>query len=154
MGNINDFQSIVGDQSLTTTQDHVDCIITAPSTTYISSGVSYTIDIPIPLSPEDVVLKNPDGSITIGGDVKFGDSDESLQKRLDRIERAIGVTQRRRTLEENYPELKDLGDQMDEAIDEMSASIARAISKVTKAYDEFVGECEIMEKLKSENDNT
>lgn len=90
-------------------------------------------------------------SISIrAGDLVMEAGQECLADRLDRIERCLGIVPRQTSLEEKYPDLKRLGDEIDQAIDEMQKSQAEMISRVVGAYKDFVKECEIMEKLSTD----
>jgi hypothetical protein len=90
-------------------------------------------------------------SISIkAGDLVMEEGQECLADRLDRIERCLGIVPRQTSLEEKYPDLKQLGDEIDQVIDEMQKSQAEMISRVVGAYKDFVKECEIMEKLSTD----
>lgn len=91
-------------------------------------------------------------TITLG-DLALGPGQEPLIDRLERIERCLGITSRHLELEEKYPDLKQLGDQIEQAIDEMQKYQAEMISRVVGAYKDFVKECEIMEKLSKDGAN-
>lgn len=117
----------------------------------IDNSHAYNITIPDQIRPTDVVIKAADGSVIIEGDLKLGGGAEPLGKRIERIERVLGIGPRQPDLEQEYPDLKVLGDQMDRAIQELNQSIAQTISNIVGAYEDFARECEVMEKLKSEN---
>lgn len=99
------------------------------------------------ITPSDVVLRAKDGTVIIEGDLKLGDGQESLNRRIERIEKLLGVGPRRPDLENKYPELKARGEQLDQEIDQLNETIIKAISNVTHAYETFANECEVMEKL-------
>jgi hypothetical protein len=62
--------------------------------------------------------------------------DTVLEERISRVEKVIGVTPRQDKLESTYPELHDLGQAMDDAIND---------------YANHLLECQTMEKLKYNN---
>ena len=103
------------------------------TTTYISSGV-VTVDDSTWASAPPVI------------DV------QDFYNRIERLEKTIGITSRRPRLENEYPDLKELGDQMDNVIDTINTTVSKAISRIADAYNRLEDECKIMEKLKSNND--
>ena len=83
-------------------------------------------------------------------ELKLGPDAELLTKRLERIEAALGIATRLPTLESTYAELHEAGENMDYVI-----THARHINEVIGAgstYITLTTECEIMEKLKLNND--
>ena len=108
---------------------------------WIGSGVST-----VTVSPQYY-----DDSCTIIGDIIPQKGQESLERRIKRIEGLFGVTPRDLGLEDQYPDLGEVGDQMDQALTEITSEISKAISKVVGYYKTFADECKVMEKLKSEN---
>ncbi len=76
--------------------------------------------------------------------------EETLSDRILRIEKCLGIVPRQTSLEEKYPDLKELGDQVDQAVTEIQQSHHEMISRVIGAYKDFVKECEIMEKLSTD----
>ena len=127
---------------------------TSTIATWTSTSAQSHTFVPTQITPADVVIKASDGSVIIEGDFKLGEGQEALDKRLERIEKVLGIGPRRPSLEKEYPELEELGKRMDQAISELTDSVAKAISKVVNDYDNFAKECEVMEKLKSENGET
>lgn len=105
---------------------------------------------PGPMGP----MGPPGPSINIvWGDVSLNPGEESIAARILRIEKCLGIVPRQRSLEEKYPDLKQLGDQIEQAIDEMQKYQTEMISRVVGAYKDFVKECEIMEKLSKDGAN-
>ena len=95
------------------------------------------------------VRLNVDNTVTIDK-LKLGPDAELLTKRLERIEAALGIATRLPALENTYVELHEAGENMDYVI-----THARHINEVIgagSAYITLTTECEIMEKLKSNND--
>ena len=66
------------------------------------------------------------------GKVRLNRDEESIVERILRIEK--------------YLDLRQLGDQIEQAIDEMQKCQTEMISRVVGAYEDFVKECKIMEK--------
>jgi hypothetical protein len=96
-----------------------------------------------------VITADWDDTITIGK-LKLGPDAELLNERLARIETALGIATRLPTLESTYTELHEAGENMDHIIKH-----ARHIYEVIgagNAYTTLTKECEIMEKLKLNND--
>jgi hypothetical protein len=96
-----------------------------------------------------IVRQDHTGNVTIEK-LKLGADAELLIKRLERIEAALGIATRLPTLESTYAELHEAGENMDHVI-----THARHINEVIgagSAYIALTNECEIMEKLKSNND--
>jgi hypothetical protein len=92
---------------------------------------------------------NDDKTVTID-ELKLGPDAELLTKRLERIEAALGIATRLPALENTYVELHEAGENMDYVI-----THARHINEVIgagSAYIALTTECEIMEKLKLNND--
>jgi hypothetical protein len=81
---------------------------------------------------------------------RLGRDAELLTERLERIEAALGITTRNPVLETIYPELSDAGKNMDCVI--RRAQDASEVKIVGATYITLTQECEIMEKLKSNND--
>ena len=89
-------------------------------------------------------------NIIVIKELKLGPDAELLTKRLERIEAALGIATRLPTLESTYAELHEAGENMDYVI-----THARHINEVIGAgstYITLTTECEIMEKLKLNND--
>lgn len=71
---------------------------------------------------------------------------DECRKRVDRIEKLLGLPDRNETLELSYERLKKLGDQMD-------SSIIKAFEKISQAsaeYKAYEDELKILEKLKKD----
>jgi hypothetical protein len=79
-----------------------------------------------------------DNNFTIGSIYAPKIDITELQDRIDRIEHVLGIIPRRRDLESKYPDLKEIGNKMD-----------NNIFLGARDYRAFMQECEIMEKLKS-----
>lgn len=94
------------------------------------------------------------GSIVVENDIVVGKGQgitEPLGERVNRIEALLGISQRNIDLEKDYPNLQELGDQMDEAIQDLNESYTNAISSIASKYKQFAEECKVMDKLKSDN---
>lgn len=112
----------------------------------VPAGGTYSINIPEPTAEW--------GPVKIeAGDVYISDK-EGVCVRLDRIEKVLGISSRNPALEKEYPDLREAGDRMDRAVEDFESTLLEAISSMAKAYDEFVDECKVMEKLKSNNGET
>jgi hypothetical protein len=117
--------------------------------TGITTGAGVITDHYAPDDPRPHIRVNDGTSVTIDK-LKLGDDAELLNARLKRIELALGITTRLPTLESTYADLHEAGENMDHVIKH-----ARHINEVVGiggAYIALTKECEIMEKLKSNND--
>jgi hypothetical protein len=98
----------------------------------------------------DVYLNEPRDNTMVIDKLKLSADAELLNERLERIELALGITTRLPTLESTYADLHEAGENMDHVIKH-----ARHINEVVGvggAYIALTKECEIMEKLKLNND--
>lgn len=84
--------------------------------------------------------------------VRLSKETENLEQRIQRLEHLLGVTGRNPILEEQYPELKDVGEHMDQEVDRIWRESANQVSDITAQYQVLVKECELMNKLKENND--
>lgn len=116
-----------------------------------NSATNYTFHHPDLITPSDVVIRAENGRVIVDGDFQVGRNGELLEDRLARIEKVLGITPRLPGLEDKYPDLQEIGQQMDDAIANLNKSYSEAISNVVRAYADFARECEVMEKLRSEN---
>lgn len=96
----------------------------------------------------------PDVTITAqpAPDVTRDSDPEGLFQRVERIERALGISQRDRDMESKYPDLEAAGAEYEAAIDQAMADVRRQLSAATDKYTRAADECEIMEKLKLNNE--
>jgi len=106
----------------------------SPSWHYHSDAASVTI------------TAQPSPDVTRDGDP------EGLFQRVERIERALGISQRNREMESKYPDLKAAGAEYEASIDQAMADVRRQLSAATDKYTRAADECEIMEKLKLNNE--
>jgi hypothetical protein len=114
-----------------------------------ASGPGYTAQLAARGEIGAIVRQDGTGTVIID-ELKLGADAELLIKRLERIEAALGIATRLPTLESTYTELHEAGENMDHVI-----THARHINEVIgagSAYIALTNECEIMEKLKSNND--
>jgi len=121
----------------------------------MSGGSSFTL----PPSNNSISINIPDpqmarGDVQIQANDMFINRSEGVDARLNRIEAVLGITQRNPNLEDKYPDLREAGEEMDQAISEIQATLAKTISSISEAYNDFAGECEVMEKLKSKYGET
>lgn len=86
--------------------------------------------------------------------VKLSADQEDLNRRIERLEAVLGLTQRQPLLEERYPELAEMGDEIDAEIKKIQESVNSVISKMVGAYKDYADQCVVMEKLKSSNGKT
>lgn len=112
---------------------------------------SHTFTIPDTITPSDVVIRAENGRVIVDGDFQVGRNGEILEDRLSRIEKVLGITPRLPGLEDKYPDLQEIGQKMDDAIATLNKTYAEAISNVVGSYKDFANQCEVMEKLKSNN---
>jgi len=123
-------------------------------TTSASSILTIPNSMEIKQNYDNYIKVDPEGSLIVDGDFKLAKGQEALAERIDRIEQVLGICPRKPDLEKEYPDLKDLGDSMDRIISKINHELLQTISNVTRAYEDFAEECELMDKLKSHNDNT
>jgi transcription elongation GreA/GreB family factor len=64
----------------------------------------------------------------------------------------LGVTGRNPEIEERYPELRDIGDAMDAEVDRIWRESASQLSRIADQYQDLVKQCQLMDKLKENND--
>jgi hypothetical protein len=122
------------------------------TTIYTMDGShSHTFTIPDTITPSDVVIRAENGRVIVDGDFQVGRNGEILEDRLSRIEKVLGITPRLPGLEDKYPDLQEIGQKMDDAIATLNKTYAEAISNVVGSYKDFANQCEVMEKLKSNN---
>lgn len=86
------------------------------------------------------------------GDVYRATDSEGMGARIDRVEQILGIGQRDEKLESNYPELKQAGDDYHESINDIFDDIRARNRMASAPYEELRRHCEIMEKLKQNND--
>lgn len=104
-------------------------------------------------SKADTVMK-----IDGGGDlvfeapgVRLSKETEDLEQRIQRLEHMLGVTGRNPILEDRYPELKDIGNLMDQEVDRIWRESADKVSDIAAQYQGLVEQCQLMDKLKENN---
>tara|TARA_R110000850_G_C9946248_1_gene463322 strand:+ start:959 stop:1360 length:402 start_codon:yes stop_codon:yes gene_type:complete len=91
------------------------------------------------------------------GDLYIFDDNQLTQPhpyelRLQRIEKVLGIVNRDPVLEAEFPDLAVIGDAMDGVLATVSVSELEAISSAAVQYTSFADECNIMRKLKLNND--
>ena len=122
--------------------------VTGGTDTWFTNGNTISFDP----TPSDYRI----GDVTVTANQKpdiTRDSDpEGLFERVERIERAIGITQRNRKLEEQYPDLEQAGKDYEAAIDAALGNVQRRLAEATAKYTRAADECDIMEKLKLNNE--
>ena len=86
------------------------------------------------------------------GDVYRATDSEGMGARIDRVEQILGIGQRDEKLESKYPELKQAGDDYHESINDIFDDIRARNRMASAPYEELRRHCEIMEKLKQNNE--
>jgi hypothetical protein len=91
-------------------------------------------------------------AITVWGGGNLVTDPHPYELRLQRIEKMLGIANRDLVLEAEFPELAAIGDSMDGVLDAVILSEFEAISIAAAQYTSFADECNIMKKLKLNND--
>lgn len=115
----------------------------------LKSGQIYTTNVSDTFT---VTFPEPEPTVVVrDGDIFVDEKDEGIGARIKRLEKILGVTNRSPQLEEKYPDLQEIGDRMDKAIEDLNKAYVTTISSIAGTYEDFAEECKVMEKLESDN---
>jgi len=84
--------------------------------------------------------------------IQLSKDSENLEDRIQRLEQMLGVTGRNSELEDKYPDLKAIGEQMDREVTRVWRESASKVSMIANEYQDFIEQCQLMDKLKENND--
>jgi hypothetical protein len=123
--------------------------MTLSKNTNITTG---TIDATSIIVEPALITLYAGSAINVRDGVNLSPHPHPYELRLQRIEKMLGIANRDLVLEAEFPELAAIGDSMDGVLDAVILSEFEAISIAVAQYTSFADECNIMKKLKLNND--